>query len=183
VPTFGSLDARLLIVGLAPGLRGANRTGRPFTGDYAGNLLYATLIELGFAEGIYDRRPDDGLRLIDCAITNAVRCVPPDNKPSPTEIKTCRPFLTDLIAQMPALTAIVVLGRIAHETVVRGLGLSLVAAPFQHGRRHDVPRVPRPLQLFDSYHCSRYNTNTGVLTQTMFRTVFEAVREVLSQKV
>ena len=177
VPTFGSIaDARLLVVGLAPGLRGANRTGRPFTGDYAGDLLYQTLIDFGFASGTYEARPDDGLRLTDAAITNAVRCVPPQNKPETGEIKTCRPFLAATIAAMPRLSAILALGRIAHDSTVTTLGLKRSAAPFGHGAAHAV----RPgLTLFDSYHCSRYNTNTGVLTEAMFRAVFEQIRASL----
>lgn len=173
VPTFGSTDARLLIVGLAPGLRGANRTGRPFTGDYAGDLLYRTLIEYGFATGSYAARPDDGLRLVDAAITNAVRCVPPENKPLPVEIRTCRQFLSGTIAAMPQLSAIVALGRIAHDSTVAALGLRLKDAPFAHGAMH---AVDDRRTLHDSYHCSRYNTNTGVLTPDMFRAVFAEVR-------
>ena len=175
VPSFGEQDARLLIVGLAPGLQGANRTGRPFTGDYAGDLLYATLIEYGFAEGSYRARPDDGLRLVDCRITNAVRCVPPENKPTGAEIATCRGFLASTIAQMPDLRAIVSLGRIAHDTSVAALGARRSAAPFGHGASHAIGGV----QLFDSYHCSRYNTNTGVLTTEMFQSVFAQVRTFL----
>ena len=176
VPTFGSRDARLLIVGLAPGLRGANRTGRPFTGDFAGDLLYRTLIEYGFAAGTYDARPDDGLVLTDAAITNAVRCVPPENKPVPAEIRTCRQFLSATIASMPRLGAIVALGRIAHDSTVAALGLRLKAAPFAHGAVHEPAGLVR---LHDSYHCSRYNTNTGVLTPEMFRAVFAEVRRRL----
>jgi uracil-DNA glycosylase family 4 len=180
VPTFGPNKARLLIVGLAPGLRGANRTGRPFTGDYAGDLLYATLLEFGFAHGIYDKRPDDGLTLVDCAVTNAVRCVPPQNKPLPLEIKTCRGFLDSTLADYPKLEALVVLGRVAHETTIRACGGRLAMHPFVHGARHSVTSPGgRALALFDSYHCSRYNTNTGVLTTTMFRAVFETVRRYL----
>ena len=175
VPSFGPLDARLLIVGLAPGLRGANRTGRPFTGDYAGDLLYATLREFGFARGDYQARPDDSLTLVDCRITNAVRCVPPENKPTPAEITTCRDFLTAAIAEMPRLCAIVALGRIAHETVVVANGARRSQLPFGHGRTHSLGAA----KLFDSYHCSRYNTNTGVLTPQMFRDVFAQVREHL----
>lgn len=177
VASFGETGGRLLIVGLAPGLRGANRTGRPFTGDFAGDLLYATLLAKGFAAGDYRARPDDGLRLLDCRISNAVRCVPPQNKPLPVEITTCRPFLTATIAGMPRLAAIVALGKIAHDSVVRALGGKLAHAPFAHGARHDFARPDQPsLTLFDSYHCSRYNTNTGVLTKAMFEQVFEAVR-------
>lgn len=177
VPSFGDLSARLLVVGLAPGLRGANRTGRPFTGDWAGDLLYETLIDFGFASGVYDERPDDGLTLHDCRITNAVRCVPPQNKPTPAEITICRAFLIPTIDTMPKLRAIVALGRIAHESVVRGLGAKLSAMPFAHGAQHQAGR----LALYDSYHCSRYNTNTGVLTRDMFRDVFAAVREELGR--
>jgi uracil-DNA glycosylase len=173
VPSFGSETARLLIVGLAPGLKGANRTGRPFTGDFAGDLLYATLLEFGFAEGSYAARPDDGLTLVDCMITNAVRCVPPQNKPSPAEIGTCRPFLASRIAAMPRLAAVLALGRIAHDSTVAALLLRRSACPFAHGARHDV----RPdLALYDSFHCSRYNTNTGRLTRQMFRDVFRTIR-------
>src|SRR4051794_7092772 len=172
VPSFGDANARLLILGLAPGLQGANRTGRPFTGDYAGDLLYATLIEYGFAGGNYQARPDDGLTLIDCRISNAVRCVPPQNKPLPVEIHTCRQFLIATIAAMPRLRAVVALGRIAHDSMLKALGLRAVLAPFAHGAVHRADR----LRLYDSYHCSRYNTNTGVLTTDMFRSVFAKVR-------
>ncbi len=175
VASFGPVDARLLIVGLAPGLRGASRTGRPFTGDYAGNLLYATLKDFGFAQGDYEARPDDGLRLTDCRITNAVRCVPPENKPTPAEIAACRGFLTATIQEMPKLRAVVSLGRIAHETFITAQNLKRRDYPFSHGRAHTMGAVT----LFDSYHCSRYNTNTGVLTPQMFREVFERVREFL----
>jgi uracil-DNA glycosylase family 4 len=175
VPSFGPLDARLLIVGLAPGLRGANRTGRPFTGDYAGDLLYATLKQYKFSRGTFAARPDDGLELVDARITNGVRCVPPENKPTPAEINTCRDYLVPTIAEMPKLKAIVVLGRIAHETVVRALGARLSAVPFSHGGRATIGK----LALFSSYHCSRYNTNTGVLTPEMFQAVFAAVRKHL----
>jgi uracil-DNA glycosylase len=178
VPSFGERDARLAIIGLAPGLRGANRTGRPFTGDYAGDLLYATLTGFGFASGVYDRRPDDGLELVDCAIINAVRCVPPQNKPTPAEIATCRRYLTPAIAALPRLRVLLALGRIAHESALRALGLALAKFPFAHGARHAVsPGVA----LFDSYHCSRYNTNTGVLTEAMFRQVFAAIRAELDR--
>jgi uracil-DNA glycosylase family 4 len=175
VDSFGSADARLLIVGLAPGLRGANRTGRPFTGDYAGDLLYATLHEFGFARGSYQARPDDGLELLDCRITNAVRCVPPENKPTPQEIATCREFLAATLAEMPRLAAVIALGRIAHETFVVAQNVRRSSYPFGHGRAHSIGA----LTLFDSYHCSRYNTNTGVLTPQMFRAVFAQVREHL----
>jgi uracil-DNA glycosylase family 4 len=174
VPSFGPRDARLLIVGLAPGLQGANRTGRPFNCDYDGELLYSTLKTFGFARGEYQARPDDGLELIDARISNAVRCVPPENKPTPAEITTCREFLVAEIAAMAKLRAVVALGRIAHESTVRALGASPSATPFAHGAAHDL-RV----RLFDSYHCSRYNTNTRVLTPAMFRAVFAAVRDYL----
>jgi uracil-DNA glycosylase family 4 len=177
VASFGDPGARLLIVGLAPGLQGANRTGRPFTGDYAGDLLYATLLEYGFAEGVYAARPDDGLRLVDCRISNAVRCVPPQNKPLPVEINTCRPFLAATIETMAKLRAIVALGRVAHESTLKALGLRGSAAPFAHGAMHQADSV----KLYDSYHCSRYNTNTGVLTPKMFRSVFSKVRADLGQ--
>jgi uracil-DNA glycosylase family 4 len=172
VPSFGDPNGRLLIVGLAPGLQGANRTGRPFTGDFAGDLLYATLIEFGFASGVYQARPDDGLTLVDCRISNAVRCVPPQNKPLPAEINTCRPFLAATMATMAKLRAVVALGRIAHESTLKALGLRAAAAPFAHGAIH----VAGEKRLYDSYHCSRYNTNTGVLTPEMFRSVFAKVR-------
>jgi uracil-DNA glycosylase family 4 len=172
VPCFGDPNGRLAIVGLAPGLQGANRTGRPFTGDYAGDLLYATLIEYGFAKGVYQARPDDGMTLVDCRIVNGVRCVPPQNKPLPAEIANCRPFLVGALEGMPKLKAIVLLGRIAHETTVKTLGLRASSVPFAHGAVHEAGRF----RLYDSYHCSRYNTNTGVLTPQMFRGVFARVR-------
>jgi uracil-DNA glycosylase family 4 len=172
VPSFGDPDAALLIVGLAPGVQGANRTGRPFTGDFAGDLLYATLIEYGFASGTYQARPDDGLRLIDCQIANAVRCVPPQNKPLPAEINVCRQFLSATIETMPRLRAIVALGRVAHESTLKALGLRSAAALFAHGAVHQAGAV----RLYDSYHCSRYNTNTRVLTPDMFRSVFARVK-------
>lgn len=178
VPSFGPVTARLLIVGLAPGLQGANRTGRPFTGDYAGDLLYATLIGHRFATGTYAARPDDGLALVDARVTNAVRCVPPENKPVGEEIKQCREFLKATIAEMPNLAAILTLGRIAHDSTVAALGRRLAALPFGHGARHDVDG----LALFDSYHCSRYNTNTGVLTAAMFEAVFAAIRSYLDSR-
>ena len=175
VPSFGDSGARLLIVGLAPGMQGANRTGRPFTGDYAGDLLYATLLEYGFAKGSYQARPDDGLSLVDCRISNAVRCVPPQNKPLPAEINSCRPFLAATVEAMPRLRAVIVLGRVAHDTVVKMLKLRGSAASFAHGAMHQAGR----LKLYDSYHCSRYNTNTGVLTPEMFRKVFAKVKAEL----
>ena len=175
VPSFGDSGARLLIVGLAPGMQGANRTGRPFTGDYAGDLLYATLLDYGFAKGSYQARPDDGLSLVDCRISNAVRCVPPQNKPLPAEINSCRPFLAATVEAMPRLRAVIALGRVAHDTVVKMLKLRGSAAPFAHGAMHQAGR----LKLYDSYHCSRYNTNTGVLTPEMFRKVFAKVKAEL----
>lgn len=178
-PSFGPSSARLLIIGLAPGLHGANRTGRPFTGDYAGDLLYATLLKFGFASGAYDARPDDGLRLVDAMITNAVRCVPPENKPTPAEIRTCRPFLAARIRSLARLEAILCLGRIAHESAIAALGVPARAAPFAHGAAHEVADG---ISLFDSYHCSRYNTNTGRLTQAMFEGVFSALRARLSDR-
>jgi len=173
VPTFGPRDPRLLIVGLAPGLHGANRTGRPFTGDTAGVLLYGTLQKLGLARGDYGERADDSLELIDCAITNAVRCVPPGNKPLPAEINTCRPFLQATIESMKRLHAILALGKIAHDSVCTALAVSKKEHAFAHGARHALPE----LTLLSSYHCSRLNTNTGVLTQAMFEEVVAAARE------
>ncbi len=176
VPSFGNDSARLLVVGLAPGLKGANRTGRPFTGDYAGDLLYATLLEFGFAKGRYEACPGDGLKLVDCMISNAVRCVPPENKPTPEEIANCRPYLADRIVSLKRLEVILVLGRIAHDQTLAALGVRKALHPFGHGARHEV----RPgVAMFDSFHCSRYNTNTGRLTSQMFRDVFAAVRKTL----
>ncbi|MBX9925960.1 MAG: uracil-DNA glycosylase [Hyphomicrobiaceae bacterium] len=176
VPSFGRTDAGLLIVGLAPGLNGANRTGRPFTGDHAGDLLYATLIRHGLATGTYRADPGDGLVLCDCIISNAVRCVPPANKPTTTEIKTCNEFLANKIANLGKLRVIVALGRIAHDATLSALGVRKAAHPFAHGARHSLESGNHPggLALFDSYHCSRYNTNTGVLTPQMFDAVFAA---------
>src|SRR5437016_4927221 len=164
VAPFGPTRAALLVVGLAPGLHGANRTGRPFTGDYAGDLLYATLSQFGFSRGNYQADPTDGLELVDARIANAVSCVPPENKPLPAEINTCRQFLSAVIAEMPMLTAIVTLGRIAHESTVVALGQRRSAVPFGHGAAAGIGKI----RLFTSYHCSRYNTNTGVLTPAMF---------------
>lgn len=178
VHSFGDPCARLLIVGLAPGLRGANRTGRPFTGDFAGELLYQTLIEHGFANGSYGADPNDGLALVDCMITNAVRCVPPQNKPTPEEINTCRQFLRARMAALDRVAAILALGRIAHDSVLAALDLKRSAYPFAHGAHHAV----RPdLSVFDSYHCSRYNTNTGKLTPQMFKAVVQAIRSHLGE--
>jgi uracil-DNA glycosylase family 4 len=177
VPSFGPVAARLLVVGLAPGMQGANRTGRPFTGDFAGDLLYATLARFGFTAGEYAARPDDGLSLVDARITNAVRCVPPENKPLSGEVNHCRDFLKAAIAGMPNLVAVVLLGRVAHDSTVKALGHSLTSLPFSHGAKH----AAGALTLFDSYHCSRYNTNTGVLTPEMFQDVFAAVRRHLDE--
>jgi len=179
VPSFGPADARLLIVGLAPGLRGANRTGRPFTGDYAGELLYQTLLDYGFASGRYAADPADGLSLKDCMITNAVRCVPPENKPTPEEIATCRPFLVQRIASLGRLATILALGRIAHDQTLAALGQRRSAFTFAHGASHTLS--PN-LVLFDSFHCSRYNTNTGRLTPAMFRGVFDEIRAHLDRR-
>ena len=176
VPAFGPLDARLLVVGLAPGLKGANRTGRPFTGDYAGDLLYPTLIKFGFARGTYGQRVDDGLEMIGCRISNAVRCVPPGNKPTPAEINACRGFLAAELAAMPDLAAVLALGTVAHGSVLAALRERRAAFPFAHGARH---HLSGGLLLADSYHCSRYNTNTGRLTTEMFEAVFAAIREAL----
>jgi uracil-DNA glycosylase len=182
VPSFGAREARLLIVGLAPGLQGANRTGRPFTGDYAGALLYDTLARYRFARGSYGAHPDDGLELTDCRIANAVRCVPPENKPTTVEIATCRDYLKATIAEMNNLRAIVALGRIAHDSAVVALGAKKSAAPFRHGGKHMLTHERiGALALFSSYHCSRYNTNTGVLTPEMFSDVFRAVRGFLQR--
>lgn len=176
VPSFGPADARLLVVGLAPGLRGANRTGRPFTGDYAGDLLYPTLLRHGFARGRFGASPDDGLELIDCRITNAVRCVPPANKPVGAEINGCRPFLHHELDDTPAPLVILTLGGIAHGSTLRALGASARAHPFVHGAIHRLPHGPA---LCPSYHCSRYNVNTGRLTPAMFDDVVAAIRATL----
>ena len=182
VPTFadprGDSHVRLLVAGLAPGLRGANRTGRPFTGDYAGDLLYSTLKRFGFATGEFEARPDDGLTLTETAITNAVRCVPPENKPTGSEINTCRPFLAATIERFPGLEAIVTLGKIAHDSTIRALGERLAAHPFSHGGQTKAGGIA----VFSSYHCSRYNTNTGRLTEDMFADVFSAARQYLDRR-
>ncbi|MEE2566715.1 uracil-DNA glycosylase [Hyphobacterium marinum] len=172
VPSFGPQDARLLIVGLAPGLKGANATGRPFTGDYAGDLLYATLLRHGFAQGDYAGHAADGLKLKDTMITNAVRCVPPQNKPVGAEMNECRPFLKARIASLPRLTAVLALGKIAHDNTLRALGQRVAAAKFAHRAAADFDGPNGKVRLFDSYHCSRYNTNTGRLTEAMFDDVF-----------
>jgi uracil-DNA glycosylase family 4 len=175
VASFGTPTARLLIVGLAPGLRGANRTGRPFTGDYAGELLYSTLLAFGFAKGTYRADPTDGLKLVDCMITNAVRCVPPENKPLPQEIATCRGYFSARLEALPKLKALVVLGRVAHEQTLSTLALRKSQFPFAHGARHAAGRFT----MFDSLHCSRLNTNTRRLTTEMFHDVFRDVRQFL----
>lgn len=177
VPSFGTGSARLLVVGLAPGLRGANRTGRPFTGDYAGELLYSTLLAFGFARGTYRADPADGLQLVDCMITNAVRCVPPENKPLPEEIATCRGYFSARLAALPNLKAMVVLGRVAHDQTLSTLSLRKSQFPFSHGARHTAG----PFTLFDSLHCSRLNTNTRRLTTEMFHAVFRDVRSFLDR--
>lgn len=168
VPSFGRDTARLLIVGLAPGLKGANRTGRPFLGDYAGELLYRTLLKMGLASGRHDPAAPDELELVDCMISNAVRCVPPQNKPKPEEIATCRTFLIGRIAALPNLASLLAIGRIAHDAILDALQLKKRDFPFSHGARH---ALPGGLVLFDSYHCSRQNTNTGRLTIAMFEKV------------
>lgn len=178
VPSFGTLDARLLIVGLAPGLKGANRTGRPFTGDYAGVLLYGTLKKFGFAAGEYAERADDRLRLVDCRISNAVRCVPPQNKPEVDEIRTCGAFLAAELAAMSSLQIVVALGQIAHQATLAALRHKRSQFPFGHGVVHALPGGPA---LADSYHCSRYNTNTRVLTTEMFENVFAEVKRLLAR--
>jgi uracil-DNA glycosylase family 4 len=175
VASFGPLEAPLLIVGLAPGLRGANRTGRPFTGDWAGELLYATLRHFGLAEGLYQARPDDGLRLTRARICNAVRCAPPENRPTPAEIAACNPFLKGELAAMPRLRVVLALGAIAHGAVLRAVGKPVSSARFAHGARHPLDGFV----LADSYHCSRYNTNTGRLTEAMFHAVFDDLMPIL----
>lgn len=176
VPSFGDIGSRLMIVGLAPGLRGANCTGRPFTGDYAGDLLYDTLVKFNFATGQYDKRPDDGLTLTDCRIANAVRCVPPENKPTTAEMKACLPFLVDELAAMKNLKVVLSLGLISHNNVLKAFGLKQAFAKFGHGA---TVTLPNGVVLIDSYHCSRYNTNTGRLTTEMFEDVFREIRNHL----
>ena len=167
VPNWGDAAGSLIVVGLAPGMKGANRTGRPFTGDYAGDLLYATLRKVGLASGEYEQRSDDSLKLKNVLIANAVRCVPPQNKPTPEETNTCRQFLSATIAATRP-RAYLALGRIAHDSLLTTLGERRAAHPFGHGAEHELGSGAR---LFDSYHCSRYNTNTGVLTTAMFEDV------------
>lgn len=181
VPSFGSPNARLLIVGLAPGLKGANRTARPFTGDYAGDLLYPTLEKFGFSRGTYKADPDDGVELIDCRITNAVRCVPPQNKPVGAEVVACRPFFESEMASMPNLEVVLALGGLAHKATLATLGYTQSAFKFAHNVFHDMQIGERSLLLANSYHCSRYNTNTGRLTTEMFEDVFTVVRRHLDR--
>ena len=172
VPTFGPRNARLLVVGLAPGLRGANATGRPFTGDGAGDFLYPALIGSGYARGTYDARPDDGLELVNCRITNAVRCVPPANRPLAAEIRSCNPFLSLELKALPRLDTVLALGGLAHQAILDAVGARRSAFPFAHGALHELDGG---LILADSYHCSRLNTNTGRLTWEMFRHVFTVI--------
>jgi uracil-DNA glycosylase family 4 len=179
VPPFGAVDAALVVVGLAPGMHGANATGRPFTGDHAGIILYETLHAYGFASQPVATARDDGLVLTDCRITNAVKCLPPANKPAPAEIRACNDYLAADLEALPAGGAILALGRIAHDATLRAVGMKPSALAFAHGARH---RIERGIALFDSYHCSRYNTNTGRLTAPMFRAVFDAVATHLGRK-
>ncbi|WP_026986358.1 uracil-DNA glycosylase [Fodinicurvata fenggangensis] len=179
VAAFGPDDAQLLILGLAPGLKGANCTGRPFTGDYAGDLLYATLKKFNLAEGNYEKRSDDGLTLRGCRIVNAVRCVPPANKPTTDEIRTCNSFLASELESLKQLTVVVALGRVAHDALLMASGLKRSHFKFEHAAVHDLQKG---VQLVDSYHCSRYNTNTGRLTETMFHDVFAKAQKLLSEK-
>ncbi|WP_203292418.1 uracil-DNA glycosylase [Maricaulis parjimensis] len=181
VESFGNADARLLVIGLAPGLRGANRTGRPFTGDWAGDLLYATMGKFGFTRGTYQSHAGDGLELVDAMITNAVRCVPPENKPVGAEANACRPFLTSRIAALPRLEAVLCLGKISHDNTLRALGHRIKDATFGHGAQAELDGPNGKLRLFDSYHCSRYNTNTGRLTEAMFDAVFADIRTFLDR--
>ena len=178
VPSFGDPDPELLIIGLAPGMHGANRTGRPFTGDWAGDLLYGAINEHGFSTGTYGAEADDGLKLRGAMITNAVRCLPPQNKPIAAEVNQCRPFLTDQIASLKSLKAILTLGKISHDSTIRGLSLKLRDYPFGH---HKTYKIQRGITLYSSYHCSRYNTNTKRLTEKMFYDVFNDIRKLISE--
>ena len=178
VPPFGAPDARFLIVGLAPGMHGANRTGRPFTGDHAGILLYQMLHKYGFSTHDHSAAADDELRLIDCRITNAVKCLPPDNKPVGAEINTCNRFLANELKQLPHDAVVMALGGIAHRAIIKALGLRQAAYKFGHAALHDMGRF----RLLDSYHCSRYNTNTRRLTETMFDGIFSTARELLDKQ-
>ena len=176
VPPFGDDDPTLFIVGLAPGLHGANRTGRPFTGDYAGILLYETLHQYGFASAAISRDRDDGFRLIDCRITNAVKCLPPANKPTTAEIRQCNIYLTAELRQLATKAIVLALGKIAHDAVLRAHQLKLSSLKFAHGARHSLPDGTI---LIDSYHCSRYNTQTGRLTPSMFQDIFRQIRKLV----
>jgi len=176
VMAFGDPAARIVIVGLAPGKHGANRTGRPFTGDYAGELLFATLGKFGLSRGAYAARADDGLALVDCAILNAAKCLPPQNKPLPGEVQTCGRYLAAGLAALPNARIVIALGQIAHQSAVRALGGQLSKARFAHLAEHPMPGGRT---LLDSYHCSRYNTNTGRLTEKMFVNVFNEVAKYL----
>ena len=179
VPSFGALDSRLLVVGMAPGVRGANRTGRPFTGDYAGVLLYETLLKFGFASGVYGAESTDGLTLNDCRITNAVRCVPPANLPLPAEVATCNRFLTAELAAMPALRVVLSLGVLSHAAMLRASALPVTRLRFRHGEMHTLPDG---LKLANSYHVSRYNTSTKRLSTQMFEDVVAAIKEELGKE-
>jgi uracil-DNA glycosylase family 4 len=176
VPSFGGLDARLLVVGLAPGLKGANASGRPFTGDYAGIILYNALLKYGFAKGDYQARADDGLTLVNCRITNAVRCVPPENKPEPSEIKQCNGFLKSEMGMMQSVKVVLSLGLISHNAVLKACGLKAGYAKFTHGSVHSLSNN---IKLLNSYHCSRYNINTGRLTPDMFDRIMEKAKTFL----
>ena len=176
VPSFGNINAEILVLGLAPGLKGANRTGRPFTGDFAGDTLYQTLISHGLASGIYDPNRNDNLSLINVRIANAVRCVPPQNKPISSEINNCRPFLSTELERMRQLKVILCLGRIAHDTIIRHFKLSAKKHLFSHCKSH---KITPDLSLLNSYHCSRYNVNTGRLTQEMFDDVFIKLKQLI----
>jgi len=180
VPAWGDENPVLLVAGLAPGLKGANRTGRPFTGDYAGDLLYSTLKRYGFSQGEFKADPKDGLKLVGARISNAVKCVPPENKPTPAEIKICgRAFFANEVKALPSVKAVLALGQIAHIAVLDSLGLKRSSAAFGHGAEAELPGG---LRLFSSYHCSRYNTNTGRLTEAMFHAVFDRIAEYLGRK-
>jgi uracil-DNA glycosylase family 4 len=172
VPSWGPVTAPILVLGMAPGQRGANRTGRPFTGDHAGKLLYTTLLKYGLAQGAYDERPDDGMTLTGCRVANAVRCVPPANLPEPAEIRACNGFLQGELAAMPQLRVVLALGVLAHNALLRGLGIPAARLPFGHGA---VQALPNGVWLADSYHVSRYNTSTRRLTAPMFEAVVEEV--------
>lgn len=182
VPSFGDLNGELLIVGLAPGLRGANKTGRPFTGDFAGDLLYQNLLDFGFAKGEYKARPDDGLQLVNARLTNAVRCVPPENKPTGAEVKACSEFLVREINAMPNLKVVLTLGSLAHNAVLSALNAKKAAHKFAHNALHAVPFNGREIKLLDTYHSSRYNVNTGKLTPEMFKNVFETLATLMPRR-